>query len=144
MFIIGPDGEPTQDWIIVRGTDSDAFQLAKQELSRATVKFMEDHGGDVAKLRNTPEYLAHSQAQAINLRVSLVIGWSFEEPANPTNIKELLTEAPYIGGQLDDFSGKREGFANTTQSVCEPTLPVPLISMPATVPPPPAQPAESN
>ena len=129
LFVIGPDGKITTDWLTVRGLDSDAFQAAAAEMRRALLQYISDNGGHKAATEK-PEYKQVVKQQELRMKASLVGGWSFEEECTVDNVIALFECAPYIGAQVDDESGKRERFATNWQSVSEPTQPQNSSSLP--------------
>lgn len=108
MIIKGLDGKDTEDWIKVRGIDSDAFQKASRAMRREILAYLEDKGDGA---RVSDEYLRFTFDQQRKLQASIVMEWSFDEPCTEENVIELFKSAPYIAEQVDAFSSKRERFA---------------------------------
>lgn len=109
MSIKGPDGKETEDWIKVRGIDSEAFQQASRTMRREVMLYLEDKG---SQSRVTEEYLKFTSDQQLKMQAALVLEWSFEEPCTVDNVVELFKSAPYIAEQVDAFSSKRERFVS--------------------------------
>jgi hypothetical protein len=118
MRVLAPNGKETGDTITVRGSDSDIFQRAKRKANRALTDFLEDKGIDA---RGSDEYLDFQTQQQILLQSALVVDWSFEEPCTPDAVVELLTEAPDVARQIDEFASKRERFVSASPMPCEPS-----------------------
>jgi hypothetical protein len=109
MKVNGPDGKETEDWMKVRGIDSDAFQKANRDMRRDIFSYLEEKGTDV---KGTDEYLKFTFDAQRKLQASLVMDWSFEEPCTVDNVVELFTQAPYIAEQVDSFASKRSRFVS--------------------------------
>ncbi|NYZ69108.1 hypothetical protein H0A36_24105 [Endozoicomonas sp. SM1973] len=104
IFLTLPDGTPTEEYLIIRGIDSDHYQATNNEVMR---NFM-------LKSSQDEEY---SELEArLDIWVSLVAGWSFEQACTPENIKQLLREAPQIAKKVDELSSNRNFFFGKEQS----------------------------
>ncbi|MGI0119686.1 phage tail assembly chaperone [Zooshikella sp. RANM57] len=100
-----PDGTPTDEYLMIRGIDSDHYQTAINEAKRAIF---------AKSSKDTSDY---DPAEAeLDVLVSLVAGWSFEEELTPENIKNFLKEAPQIAKQIDKLAGDRALFFGKKQS----------------------------
>ena len=105
VFLTLPDGTETEEYLIIRGVDSDyyvaAFQEVKRRLSLNTDK-------------DNPEYTPKDAE--IDILASLVAGWSFKEDYTTENIAKFLREAPQIALKIDDIAGNRSLFFGKKQS----------------------------
>lgn len=96
------DGTDSGHWLLVRGTDSDAFRKARFEAARLVRDIPEGAPEDErAKVMD--------EAILTNL-VSLVAGWSFSEPATPEAVREFLSNAPQIANAIDRAAADRSRF----------------------------------
>ena len=97
-----PSGEATADFIIIRGVDSDEFRATDTRARRnlLSIVSMED---DTAR----EELLRKSH---LDIQVSLVIDWSFDDECTPENIRQLFVEAPQIADAVDRMAAKRSLF----------------------------------
>lgn len=102
MPLKNAEGNDSGQWLIVRGTDSDAFRKARFDGARTlrdTAKGLDEW--DRAKLTD--------KVVMANL-VSLVAGWSFDEPCTPEAVTEFLTSAPQIADAVDANAAERAHF----------------------------------
>lgn len=102
-------GKDTEDWILVRGADSDAFQLAARKSRVATLDYLEKHG---AEARKTEAYISFTVEENTRLQAHFVADWSFDEPCTVDNVVELFASAPGIAEQVDAFAGQRGKFVS--------------------------------
>jgi hypothetical protein len=107
MFIVGPDGKETTDYIEVFGQDSDSFQKAVREARQRLMDFVEKQGKEA---KQTPAYVEHLVDSNRRQQAALVKSWSFDEPCNSANVLEFLTEAPDVAQQIDAFAADRGKF----------------------------------
>lgn len=110
LVLVGPDGKPTEHWIQVRGVDSRLFQLAKRQARVDLLAFIEKHGPDS---KGTTSYVELTEKTQLDMQVALVMGWSFDEPATPENVRELFDHEPSFAEQVDTFGGDRKKFASS-------------------------------
>lgn len=110
LALKGPSGDLTEDWITVRGIDSDVFQHANKNMRRKLLGYLEEKG---LSAKDSPEYVDMMIQQTRELQASLVVAWSFDEPCTNENILELFTNAPYIAEQVDLHASKRELFVKS-------------------------------
>ncbi|EBC1279452.1 hypothetical protein G6T08_004685 [Salmonella enterica] len=68
MYLSLPDGTRTEEYLIVRGVDSDAYNQARSEASRRVFSLKDDDNPSPVVEENR-----------LNLVTSLVAGWSLEE-----------------------------------------------------------------
>ena len=102
MPLLTADGTDSGHWLMVRGTESDAFRKARFEGSRV--------------IRDLPEKMGEwERAKAMdgvildNL-VSLVAGWSFDEPFTYEAVREFLSSAPQVANAVDTAAADRARF----------------------------------
>lgn len=104
MKLIDPaTGKPGEDFLIVRGFDSDEFNAALVDKRREN-----------ARILSLPqeEQKEASEAAELALIASTVNGWSFDEEFTLEAILELLREAPSVRTEIDKFSSNRANFIN--------------------------------
>lgn len=94
-----PSGEETEDYLVVRGIDSDQFRNADARARRQALVISE-----IDNMEEKTELIRESQLDII---ASLVAGWSFEEECTQEKVKELLREAPQISDAIDRIAAKR-------------------------------------
>ncbi|WGK61479.1 hypothetical protein QAO71_15750 [Halopseudomonas sp. SMJS2] len=100
--LLKEDGSESGQWLLVRGTDSDAFRKSSFESSQAVSKLPEDMG-DWERSRAIDEVI-------LNDLVSLVAGWSFKDPCTPESVRLLLKNAPQIAVAIDQIAADRSKF----------------------------------
>lgn len=105
--ILDADRKATDDWLHVLGTDSTAYQTARANMRRRVFAYIEEKG---EAIKTTDDYSKFTAEEQHKLQAVLITGWSFEEPCNPANVLQLLTVAPYISEQVDEFAAKRSRF----------------------------------
>lgn len=99
------DGKDTGHWLLVRGTDSEAFRKARFEGARV--------------IRDIPDGTAVDERAKVMDEVildnltALVAGWSFDEPLTPEAVREFLTNAPQIANAIDSAAADRSRFFGT-------------------------------
>ncbi len=89
-------GNKKEDWIKIRGVDSDEFREANLKNSRRLI--------DIAKLKTDKAKKEAERKGRIELIASLIISWSFDMPCNDESKIELLTNAPRIADIVDSMS----------------------------------------
>lgn len=94
-----PSGEATEDYLIIRGIDSDQFRNADARARRQALVISE-----IDDMAEKSELIRESQLDII---ASLVADWSFEEEFNIENVKKFLREAPQISDAIDRVAAKR-------------------------------------
>jgi hypothetical protein len=97
-----PNGEATDHFIRIRGIDSDQFRDTDTKVRRSAIKIVEIDDEELKE-----EMIKDSH---LDILVSLVIDWSFDDECNPANIKQLFTEAPQIADTVDRAAAKRSLF----------------------------------
>lgn len=97
-----PDGTETDEYLVVRGTDSKAFVAAQTKHQRATLKLAKDKEKDT---------VGNRKVLARKLVASLVAGWSFEDmECNEENVIKFFETAPQIQDEVDKFAIDRSNF----------------------------------
>lgn len=97
-----PDGTPTDEWLLIRGVDSDEFRLAMDEFRRELLA--------LAALKDEKDRADKTQAAQLKLNAALVSGWSFEAEFSDAALLEFLRESPYIAAEVDRFASDRRRF----------------------------------
>lgn len=100
--LVSPDGDKTEEWLKIRGVDSDIFGQAKIVSSRKAV--------EVSEIKNDEKRYQGMLDLKAELIGSLVIDWSFDSECTPDNIKKLLSKAPQIQDMIDKVAGDRKLF----------------------------------
>lgn len=97
-----PNGSMTDQWLLLRGVDSDEFRLADVQAKR-----------DAVRLAAIPETKDRDQAiydLTIRLTAVLVADWSFDEECTLENVINFFKEAPQIAHAVDVTAGDRGYF----------------------------------
>ena len=96
-----PQGEKTDDYIMVYGVDSDAYQdyIEIQNLAAASM-----FGAD------EDERLRVFKQRKLEARAILIFDWSFSYECSQENKTKFLTNAPQIGEFIDQVTGNRAVF----------------------------------
>jgi len=97
-----PDGTPTDEWLQIRGVDSDHFRHALDEFRRKSLS--------AASLKDLEEKAEKAEAARLELNAALVIGWSFDAEFSEAALLEFLRESPYIAAEVDRFASDRRRF----------------------------------
>ena len=100
--LIGPDGKKTDDYLIIRSVDSDAFRDAEADAKRLAI--------DAAKIDDINERKQLAKKAELSMIVSLVADWSLDEEFNEDNLREFLTESPQIADAVNQIAAKRVFF----------------------------------
>lgn len=106
------DGTDSGQWLLVRGTDSDAFRRSRFEAAEKVSSV--DEGAtewDRAQVMD---------AAILENLVSLVAGWSFKEPCTPEAIREFLTNAPQVAADIDRVAADRAHFYGKPEKPAKP------------------------
>lgn len=96
-----PEGVLTSHWLLVRGRDSDEYQIAHRKAQRGLADLLG---------KSEAEALAVTRERELDLFVSLIAGWSFDEPFTDENVRNFLTEAPQIREKVDELASRRDFF----------------------------------
>lgn len=97
-----PDGTPTDEWLLIRGVDSDEFRLAMDEFRRELLA--------LAALKDEKDRADKTQAAQLKLNAALVSGWSLDAEFSEAALLEFLRESPYIAAEVDRFASDRRRF----------------------------------
>lgn len=103
--------EQPDEWLVIRGLDSDTYRDARADRSRRNLEILEQH----QKEKLTPAQLEQLHYEAnIDLFAALVADWSFDEECSPENVKAALREAPFLQRLVDTKCGERQSFFENT------------------------------
>ena len=97
-----PDGTPTDEWLQIRGLDSDEFRRAMDEFRRELLA--------LAAVKDEAERAEKTEVARLRLNAALVSGWSFEAEFSEASVLEFLRESPYIAAEVDRFASDRRRF----------------------------------
>lgn len=97
-----PNGGETEHFFIVRGMDSDAFREADAESRRVAII--------AAGLDDESERKAMLADAKLDLVISLIADWSFDQECNYENKRTLLIEAPQLRDAVDKIAARRSLF----------------------------------
>lgn len=101
-----PDGQQTEEWLLVRHVWSDAFIHAEESSLREARDAILAMGD-----KSDPAEVAKLQASAKRrVLASLVAGWSFDMPCTPESAADFLANAPQIAEQINTFAADSKGF----------------------------------
>ena len=93
-------GEATEHYIMLIGTESDAFRLAQSKALR-----------EGAIKATAGEYDDKTAKELdLNLVASLIDSWSFDEECTQENKVNFLDNAPYIRDAINSFSAEQDNF----------------------------------
>lgn len=131
MELILPDGTASDDWLIIRGIDSDEFIRARDELNRqyamdqvninalAGAKQVvgelkgDDHKQAMNHIKIVEELIRSMTPESerkVMLQASLIKEWSFEEECSLDNRLEFLRGNPTLADQIDTLAADRKAF----------------------------------
>ncbi len=96
-----PDGTATDEWLLIRGVDSDEFRAALDDFRRDLLAY--------ASIKDEAEKAGKTEQARLRLNAALVIGWSFEAFSEEA-LLEFLRESPYIAAEVDRFASDRRRF----------------------------------
>ena len=102
MPISLPDGTPTDEWLQIRGVDSDQFRVALDDFRRELLA--------IASLKDETEKADRTEVARLALNAALIIGWSFDAEFSDVALMEFLRESPYITAEVDRFASDRRRF----------------------------------
>jgi len=97
-----PDGTPTDEWLLIRGVDSDQFRVALDDFRRELLA--------IASLKDETEKADRAEVARLALNAALIIGWSFDAEFSDVALMEFLRESPYIAAEVDRFASDRRRF----------------------------------
>lgn len=102
MFLVLPDGTPTEDYLLVVGTESKEFRASRYE--------QEQRGVSIAALETAEQRRNAIDDARYNVLASCIRGWSFDVPFSFDAAKELIAGAPYLADAVDTFISRRSHF----------------------------------
>lgn len=97
-----PNGEKSNQWIRIRGVDSDHFRTAEADSRRKAI--------GIATIEDSLERAKAIADAKLSLVAELVISWSFEKECTLENVKEFFRQAPQIADAVDQVASKRALF----------------------------------
>jgi len=108
-----PDGTETEEYLVIRGTDSRVFKQKQARLQKRKLDFLREKSN-----REDPDKLLDFETETEReLIASLVAGWSFEKDCTESAVIEFLRKAPQIQESLDLTAADRSlFFAGTSAS----------------------------
>lgn len=106
-----PDGTPTDEWLLIRGVDSDQFRVALDDFRRELLA--------IASLKDETEKAEKNEQARLKLNAALVIGWSFDAEFSEAALLEFLRESPYIAAEVDRFASDRRRFFGKRSAVSQ-------------------------
>lgn len=104
MQLVDPaTNKKTAHWFTVLGTDAQVFRSVRLKGQReiASKDWTKEAEGAREKALDD-----HRMAMTL----SLVTGWSFEEPFSTEALRDLLDESPALVEQIDTFASERANF----------------------------------
>jgi hypothetical protein len=97
-----PTGEKTDQWLRVRGVDSDAYREAEAASFRSHMEVMQIKDPEAQKKAR----LGIDRG----VLASLVSSWSFSDPCTPENVVKFFKNAPQVEKLVDQASFNRALF----------------------------------
>lgn len=97
-----PDGTPTDEWLLVRGIDSDEVREALDEHRRTVLAN--------AAIEDEAERAEANRSAGLKLQCALVMGWSFDADFTSEALEEFFKEAPHLAIEVDNFASNRKRF----------------------------------
>jgi len=102
MPVFSPSNEKTEEWIMVRYLDCDAFREVSDRCTREAIIMKDEKNTELKDLMQK----RHKQ----EMLIALVADWSFDTEFTKENVATLLENAPYIGDAIDRFAATRLNF----------------------------------
>ncbi len=96
-----PDGQRTEEWIRVRGVDSDEFRTAEAAARRKAMEF--------GLIEDDNERRVAIRTEELRCIAALIADWSFEF-IDPNTVVNFLREAPQIADAINRLAAKRALF----------------------------------
>lgn len=116
-----PDGTPTDEWLLIRGVDSDEFRDALDEHRRTILAN--------SAIKDEAERAELNRAAGLKLHCALVVGWSFDAEFTDEALKEFFKEAPHLAIEVDNFASDRKRFfRKRSENSAKDLLSLPSIS----------------
>lgn len=100
LLLALPNGEATEDFLVVMHEDSEAYAKAIANFRKKVVESKTLAEGDESVLKE----------ERTRLLAACVLSWSFDEPFTPENVAELLHNAPYIARAVEELVYDRKRF----------------------------------
>ena len=107
------NGEATEDWLLVRGTDSDAYKQKLSKLRREILKTSNEASEEDSEMVSLL-----LEEKKTELLCACVAGWSFPEECNEENVRDFLVNAPQIADQVDTVAAQRHRFFTKELESC--------------------------
>lgn len=101
-----PDGQPTDEWLLVRHVWSDAFKEAEE----AEIRSVRDALLTLGDKPDPAEVARIKRDSTHRLLASLVAGWSFDAEPTPEAVADFLAQAPQIADKINSFAAESKGF----------------------------------
>lgn len=111
--LVLPNGEESEDFLVIRSVDSDAFRMAESDAKREVMR--------AAQVDDIDERRRIAKENTLNMQVALVKEWSFDEPCTPENVRVFLVGAPQVADALDQLATKRALFIEKKSQNSKPT-----------------------
>ena len=110
-----PDGGKTEHTMQILGVDSDEFQATELREKRK-VMALEAEAKDLKESERAEFFAAKQKESELEILVSLISGWTFEQECNHENKLKFLTNAPQIADQINRVAANRRLFFLEGQS----------------------------
>ena len=101
IYLFKPNGEKTEHWLHVLGTDSDAYREGGLEMRRK-MRVALAAGGEVSD--------AFTLSVARENLACLVKDWSFPEPCTRENVVNFFKQAPRVQDYVEEYCGVGSNF----------------------------------
>jgi hypothetical protein len=111
-FLAFPDGTLSDEFVVIRGMDSDAFRTAQDSSNfDLMIQIRKEQEALIADPKSQPskEFRALNKLKLIS---ALVSDWSFEKECSQENVQEFLKESPHICDAVDRLASDRKRFFN--------------------------------
>ena len=102
LALVDPVGRKTEDWLRIRGADSEEFRLAEAASRRKAL--------EISDIEDEKERDLATMKMVRNLVATLVMGWSFDEECTHANVVEFFRKAPQVQKAVDRASNSRALF----------------------------------
>lgn len=102
MSLVLPNGMPTEDYLLVVGSESKEFRHAKLTQERNAVV--------LGAITDSEKMFDGVEEMKASMLAACVKDWSFDVPCTPDNVLKFLLNAPYITDALDRFISARSNF----------------------------------
>lgn len=95
-----PNGEASEDYLMLLGAESSEFRKAKAQGMRKAM--LEAKDGELTQ--------DNQDSLRVDMLISVIDSWSFDEECNDDNKRELLINAPYLCDSIDSFCANSDNF----------------------------------